>query len=321
MYEWHRQVQVIVDSIDDHIRNRDREALTLASLAGELGYSEFHASRKFREVSGMPLRDYLRRRRLSFALLEVRDTQRSFLDIAVDYGFGSHEAFTRAFKQMFGVTPGRYRALPVPVVLRTCVFPFDRYTLGLKGEAMAISSDAVKVYFVQIPAHRFLYVANYESSGYFDFWEKQALVEGQDCDTICGLLDSIAGKLDGDDDKIGVYSGQIMAHVYEGAGGAGAGADRVAEAYGIRLAPDWDGVAPEQMLLMDVAEAEYVVFEHGPFDFERDCEVVGDALQAAIAGFDFADSGYALDESPGRVAYFYFDPEQYEKRIRPVVKK
>ena len=55
----------------------------------------------------MPLRDYLRRRRLSFALLEVRDTQRSFLDIAVDYGFGSHEAFTRAFKQMFGVTPGR----------------------------------------------------------------------------------------------------------------------------------------------------------------------------------------------------------------------
>lgn len=94
MYEWERQIQTIVDEIDECIKNRDGEALALASLARRLGYSEFHASRKFREVAGMPLRDYLRRRKLAFALKEVRDTNRSILDIALDHGFSSHEAFT-----------------------------------------------------------------------------------------------------------------------------------------------------------------------------------------------------------------------------------
>ena len=65
MYEWERQIQTIVDEIDECIKNRDDEALALAALARRLGYSEFHASRKFREVAGMPLRDYLRRSRRS----------------------------------------------------------------------------------------------------------------------------------------------------------------------------------------------------------------------------------------------------------------
>lgn len=62
----------------------------------------------------MQLRDYLRRRRLAFALREVRDSERSLLDIALDYGFSSHEAFTRAFKDAYGVTPSAYRAAPRP---------------------------------------------------------------------------------------------------------------------------------------------------------------------------------------------------------------
>jgi hypothetical protein len=60
-----------------------------------------------------------------------------------------------------------------------------------------------------------LHIKNYESNGYWDFWEKQDKIPGQDCDTICGLLDSIKGKLDGKDDVIGKYSGQIIAHIYE----------------------------------------------------------------------------------------------------------
>ena len=62
MYEWRRQIQIIVDEIDRCIRNHDDEALTLRALSRKLGYSEFHTTRKFREISGMPFRDYLRRR-------------------------------------------------------------------------------------------------------------------------------------------------------------------------------------------------------------------------------------------------------------------
>jgi hypothetical protein len=175
---------------------------------------------------------------------------------------------------------------------------------------MVTSTSEVKVYFVSIPAHKFLHIKNYESNGYFDFWEKQDVIEGMDCDTICGLFDSIKGKLDGDDAIIGKFSGQIMAHLYEDG--------KVAEAYGIRLPASYEGEVPAQMFLLEVPEAEYLVFEHGSFDYEQECETVGEKLQAAIDAFDYSETDYLLDESPGRLRYFYFDPDRYEKRILPV---
>ena len=79
MYEWQKQIQVIVDQIGQCIKNHDDEALTLHCLSGRLGYSEFHTTRKFKEISGMQFRDYLRRRKLAFALKEVRDSDKSML--------------------------------------------------------------------------------------------------------------------------------------------------------------------------------------------------------------------------------------------------
>lgn len=110
MYEWLRQIQLIVNEIDGCIKTHSDDALTLRSLSARLGYSEFYTTRKFREISGMQFREYLRRRRLAFALKEVRDGEKSFLEIALDHGFSSHEAFTRAFKAAYGVTPKIGRA-------------------------------------------------------------------------------------------------------------------------------------------------------------------------------------------------------------------
>jgi AraC-like DNA-binding protein len=132
MYEWHRLIQIVVDEIDERIKHHDDEALTLQCLSKKLGYSEFHTTRRFKELSGMLLRDYIRLRRLAFALIEVRDTKTSFLDIAVKYGFGSHEAFTRAFKTAYGIPPKSYRKNPLPVILRTKINTFDCYILGGK---------------------------------------------------------------------------------------------------------------------------------------------------------------------------------------------
>jgi len=314
MYEWHRQIQIVVDEIDESIKRQDDDALTLRVLSGKLGYSEYHTTRKFKEISGMSFRDYLRLRRLAFALIDVRDTDKGFLDIAVNYGFSSHEAFTRAFKSAYGITPTDYRKEPIPVVLRTKINTFDRYILGIGEIGMIKSTQEIKIYFVSIPAHKFLHIKNYESDGYFDLWEKQESVPGQDCDTICGLLDSIRGKLDGDDSVIEKYSGQIMAHIYEKDG-------KCPEAYGARLAADYSGAVPENMMLLDVPEAEYIVFEHGPFDFEQECVSVGEKLEKAINEFDFSGGDYKPDEAPGRIKYFYFDPESFGKRILPVVRK
>ncbi|MEG2234589.1 MAG: helix-turn-helix transcriptional regulator, partial [Oscillospiraceae bacterium] len=319
MYEWHKQIQMIVDEIDKCIRAHNDEALTLRFLSRKLGYSEFHTTRKFKEISGMQFRDYLRQRKLAFALKEVRDSKKSLLDIAFDYGFASHEAFTRAFKKTYNAAPSEYRKNPSPVVLRTKINPFDRYFFGFGEIGMIKSAEDIKIYFVTIPAHKFLHIKNYESNGYWDFWQKQSLVPGQDCETICGLLESIKGKLDdagGSESNSG--SGQIMAYINDLDGRLCDWGIPRTECYGVRLPVDYKGEVPPQMIMMDVPEAEYIVFEHGPFDYEQENRTVEEKMEKSMAAFDFAGTGYCMDTSPGRIIYFYHDPERFWKYIRPV---
>lgn len=316
MYQWERQIQSIVDEIDRCIRQQDSEALTLQALSRRLGYSESYTTRKFGEISGMRLRDYLRGRRLAFALKEVRDSEKSLLDIALAYGFSSQEAFTRAFRRAYGVPPGEYRRNPRPVVLRTKLRPIDRYFFGTEEIGMIGSCQGVKIYFVTIPAHKFLYLEDRESNGYWDFWQKQALIPGQNCETICGLLESIRGKLDDDG---GEYAGQVMGYLNDATGRLCDWGYLRTECYGARLPADYRGEVPAQMLLTDIPEGEYLVFEHGPFDYEQECRTVEEKVEAAMREFDYAAEGCALDtQTPGRVTYFYFNPGQYFKYIRPV---
>lgn len=321
MYEWQQQIQIIVDEIDECIKQHQDEALTLQSLSGKLGYSEYYTTRKFREISGLQFRDYLRLRRLAFALWEVRDSRRSLLDIAVDYGFSSHEAFTRAFKATYGITPGEYRKTPVPVVLRTKIHPFDRYFFGLGEIGMMKSTEDIKIYFVTVPAHKFLHIRNYESIGYWDFWQKQSLIPGQDCETISGLLDSIKDKLDdegGSESNGG--SGQLAGFLNDPKGRLCSWGIPLAECYGVRLPMDYQGEVPPQMLMMEVPEGEYIVFEHGPFDYEQENRSVEEKIEEAMNTFDYEKVGYCLDTTPGRIAYLYHDPERFWKYVRPVRK-
>lgn len=321
MHEWHRQIQMIIEEIDRCIKNGEEETLALSLLADKLGYSEYYVSRKFKEISGMQFRDYLRFRRLAFALKEVRDSENSILEIALKYGFSSHEAFTRAFKETYGITPSEYRRKPVPVVLRTIIKPFDCYMLGIEGAGMAETRGDVKTYFVTIPAHKFLHIRNYESIGYWDFWQKQSLIPGQDCETICGLLDSIKGKL-GDEggSELNSGSGQVMAYINDPAGRICSWGTPLAECYGVRLPADYEGAVPFQMILTDVPEGEYIVFEHGPFDYEKENCAVEAKIEAAMKEFDYAEAGYCLDMTPGRIFYFYHDADRFWKYIRPVRK-
>ena len=321
MEQWNRIIQSMVERIDGHIKSGSDDAVTLSALAREYGYSEFHLSRRFREVTGMQFRDYLRGRRLAFSLKALRDTRKGILEIAMEHGFSSNEAFTRAFREHFGITPSDYRRNPVPVVLRTVIKPLDCYLLETGVGQREEAAREVKTYFVTIPAHKFLHIRNYESIGYWDFWQKQDAIPGQDCETICGLLDSIPGKLDdlgGSEANAG--SGQLMAFINEPSGRICSWGIPLAESYGVRLPADYAGPVPEQMLLMEVPEGEYIVFEHGPFDFETQNQAVEARVEAAMKAFDYAATGYALDTTPGRVLYFYHDCDRYWKYIRPVKK-
>lgn len=94
-----------------------------------------------------------------------------------------------------------------------------------------------------------------------------------------------------------------------------------ARAYGVRLPANWNNEVPKQMLLLDVPEAENIVFEHGKFDYEQEKETVAEKLKSVIDGFDYGCTEYVPDNSPGRLSYGIFDPEKFEKEIKPVKHK
>lgn len=82
--------------------------LDVASLATSLGTTEYHLRRMFSSLTGMPLSEYVRRRRMTVAAADVTGGD-SLLDIATRYGYGSAEAFGRAFQSVHGVKPSDVR--------------------------------------------------------------------------------------------------------------------------------------------------------------------------------------------------------------------
>lgn len=86
----------------------DRE-VALAEIAAQSGVSRFHLSRAFGAATGIPLIRYARARRLTEAARRLAGGARDILGVALDAGYGSHEAFTRAFRDQFGLTPEALR--------------------------------------------------------------------------------------------------------------------------------------------------------------------------------------------------------------------
>jgi AraC family transcriptional regulator len=93
----------------EHIESHLDQQIDVAELARLAWTSEYHLRRMFSALSGMPLSEYVRRRRLTVAGAEVLAGERTLLDIAIRYGYGSGEAFARAFRAMHGVGPGEAR--------------------------------------------------------------------------------------------------------------------------------------------------------------------------------------------------------------------
>jgi AraC family transcriptional regulator len=81
----------------------------LSDLAAETEQSLFHAHRRLRAVLGETPKQFTLRLRVDRAAVALLSSERSILDIALTYGFESHEAFCRAFRRRFGTTPSAYR--------------------------------------------------------------------------------------------------------------------------------------------------------------------------------------------------------------------
>nr|AJW65397.1 AraC regulator [Nocardiopsis sp. CMB-M0232] len=93
----------------EHVEEDPGRPVDVAAMARTALTSEHHLRRMFAALAGMPLSEYVRRRRLTLAGAEVLEGRRTLLDIAVGYGYSSAEAFNRAFRAVHGITPGQAR--------------------------------------------------------------------------------------------------------------------------------------------------------------------------------------------------------------------
>lgn len=104
MHAW-EAIQKTLNHIEAHIS----EEIKIEALAEIASLSIFYYQRLFARLVKKPVREYIKLRKLAHACGALRVEQNLILDVALAYGFHSHETFTRAFKEAYGITPIRYR--------------------------------------------------------------------------------------------------------------------------------------------------------------------------------------------------------------------
>ncbi|MDF2557546.1 MAG: AraC family transcriptional regulator [Bacillales bacterium] len=135
-------LQKTLEYIDEHLKD-DLDADTLASNAG---FSVYHFSRVFRFYVGYSVMEYVRNRRLTFAVTELTGGKR-IIDIALNYGFETHSGFSKAFRRHFGCSPETYsihtqaKQPAIPILTH-----LDKYLIGgIIMEPKFVTRPAIKL--------------------------------------------------------------------------------------------------------------------------------------------------------------------------------
>lgn len=98
-------LEIAITYIEAHLN----ENIGLEDVARETGYSYYHMTRLFKSVVGETVGNYINKRRLSNAAKELLYTEKRIIDIAVESSYESSEAFSRAFKDVYHISPLEYR--------------------------------------------------------------------------------------------------------------------------------------------------------------------------------------------------------------------
>jgi AraC-like DNA-binding protein len=251
-------VQRMQDYIEAHLGTQ----ITLEQLAAAAGYSPYHATRLFKELVGIPPSDYLRARRLSHAALQLRDTPDRVLDVALDSAFESHEGFTRAFSDRFGLTPERYRKGTHPLALFLPRSARDFFLHTSKGGCVMTEQAHANTVFVQVverPARKLILLRGRKATDYWGYCEEVG------CD-VWGTLSSLKGALN---EPLGMWLPENLrapgTSVY---------------AQGVEMPLDCTGPVPDGMDLIDLPPCKYMIFQGEPYKDEAMGQAIAEVWRA-----------------------------------------
>ena len=111
--DWYKGMSIAIDYIEEHIS----EDIDFSICAQYAGVSTWELQRIFSFITNTTLSEYIRKRRLSLAATELQSSSEKVIDVAVRFGYESHASFTRAFNQMFDISPTMLRKLKTDIAL------------------------------------------------------------------------------------------------------------------------------------------------------------------------------------------------------------
>ena len=125
--EWFERLNSAMQYIEENI---DQE-IDFEEIAKIACCSVYHFQRMFSFITDVPLSEYIRRRRLTLAAFELQNSDIRIIDLALKYGYETHESFSRAFQKLHGTTP-RPRLEPWELSLKPIhAYPFRFQLKGM----------------------------------------------------------------------------------------------------------------------------------------------------------------------------------------------
>ena len=251
------------------------DVITARDVAGAAGYSQYHAARLFKAETGLSPFEYIRRERLVKSAHALRSGKPKVLDVALDFVFDSHEGFTRAFSNAFGITPKKYAIQPDP---SGWVIPFrylDRTRTESEEANMNREAAVIFTQIIERPARKLVLRRSKQASDYFEYVGEVGCGANNGSEP-WDILTEIKEALY---EPVGLWLPENMRP-------AGTGT----YAHGVEVPLDYKGT-PDGFDVIDLDPCKMIVFQGEPYDDAHFEEAVADCMER-IGGFNPEVYGY-----------------------------
>lgn len=268
------QDQVLaVQRMQDYIEKHVNENVTLADLSRVSLFSPWYSYRLFKEYTNLTPGDYIRRLKLSKSAMRLRDETCRIVDVAFDMGFQSVDGYQRAFAREFGCNPSEYARNPIPLPL------FISYGViynEIRKEHKKVENVSnVFIQKVQKPARKVLIKRGIKANDYFTYCEEI----GWDVWGYFTSIKSISGE------PVSMW----LPKEYRKP-------DTSEYVQGVELPLSYAEKIDEGFDLIELPEAEYLMFQGEPFPEEEYCRAI-EELQEAIEKYNPESIGLQWDEN------------------------
>ena len=270
----------VAEMIKSYVKEHLHEPITANDIAKAVGYSQYHATRLFKAETGQSPFDYIRCERLIQSAHALRHGKPKVIDVALDFVFDSHEGFTRAFSNAFGITPKKYANYKNP---EGWLIPYRYLNRQITKSEETDMNENTKVIFTQIverPARKLILKRSKKATHYFEYCEEVGCGSNNNSEP-WEYLSKIKEALH---EPVGVWLPDNMRP-------AGTGI----YAHGVEVPADYAEAVPEGFDVIELAPCKLLVFQGEPYldeNFEEavlGCMSLIEKFNPQVYGYSYAD--------------------------------